>query len=349
MATRLSEGRWFRVLLRESLPFLLIASLASACGTGGSDSVTFVSWGGSYQEGQVNAWIEPYQSETGSRVIQDGPTDYSKLRTMVEAGRVSWDVVVVEGDFGLEVDAEWLEPIDYSVVERASILPGLASEHRVGILMYAVVLGYNTEALGGEAAQGWDAFFDPGAVSCKRAIQKKASGGILEIALLSDGVPPDAIYPIDVDRALAKLEPIKDEIVWFDTGSEGQQLLGSGEVCLAAIFNGRVYSAKNDDRAPVAIVWDQHVFSADYLVVPKGTPHLDAAMELVGYITSPEPQSRLSRYLPYAPTNTKATPDPDIAADLPTSHLDSSLRFNDAWWAENFAAVDEQFQAWLLA
>jgi putative spermidine/putrescine transport system substrate-binding protein len=161
-------------------------------------------------------------------------------------------------------------------------------------------------------------------------------------------VAPADVYPIDVDRALAMLDAVRDDMVWFDTGSEGQQLLGSGEVCMAALFNGRIRSAQTDDQAPVAIEWDQHVFSADYLVLPKGTPHKEAAMDLVAYITSPGPQSRLSRYLPYAPANTDATPDPAIAPELPTSHLDSALRFNDTWWAENFSAVDQRFQAWLL-
>jgi len=88
--------------------------------------VTFTSWGGSYQDGQVKAWIQPYEKETGTRVIQDSPTDYSKLRTMVEAGRVTWDVVSVVADFRLDVDKKWLDPIDYSVVDRTHIQEGLA-------------------------------------------------------------------------------------------------------------------------------------------------------------------------------------------------------------------------------
>lgn len=336
------------------MPLVLVALVGSACAsasggkTDSSGPVIFVSWGGSYQEGQSKAWIEPYESETGREVVQDGPTDYSKLRTMVEARQVTWDVVVVESDFGLEVDAEWLEPIDYSVVDRDGILDGMAGRYRVGILLYSVALGYNTAVLGDDVPQGWRDFFDMERFPCKRAAQKRASSGILEVALMADGVPPSAVYPIDVDRALRKLDAVRDDIVWFDTGSEAQQLLASGEVCLAAIYNGRVYSAQTDEGAPVDLVWDQHVLSADYLVVPKGAPHRDAAMELVAYITSPGPQGRLSRHLPYAPANTEASPDPVIAPDLPTSHLESSLRFDDAWWAEHFAAVDERFQSWLL-
>jgi putative spermidine/putrescine transport system substrate-binding protein len=330
---------------------VLVALVASACssGSGGASStVTFTSWGGSYQDGQVKAWIEPYEKETGTRVIQDNPTDYSKLRTMVEAGRVTWDVVSVEADFGLDVDGKWLDPIDYSIVDKSQIQEGMADTYRVGILTYAVALGYNTNSLGGQTPAGWAGFFDPQRFPCKRAAQKKASSGILEIALMADGVKPADMYPIDVDRALRKLDTIKKDLVWFDTGSEGQQLLASGEVCMAALFSGRVYSAKKDDKAPVGIAWSQPVISADYLVVPKGTPHEDASMKLIAYITSAAPQSRLSRYLPYAPANTEATTDPATGPYLTTNHLAGSVRFDDEWWAQNFSAVDERFQAWLL-
>jgi putative spermidine/putrescine transport system substrate-binding protein len=340
--------------IRRSVPILLVLVLASACSSGSkagstsSAAVTFVSWGGSYQEAETNAWIDPYERDSGTKVLQDNPTDYSKLRAMVDAGHVTWDVVDVEGDFGLDVDAKYLDPIDYSVVDKKPLLAGVASTYRVGIQLYSVVLGYNTSVLGGDVPSGWADFFDPQRFPCKRALQKRASSGILEIALMADGVAPSDIYPIDVDRALHKLDAIKDKIVWFDTGSQTQQLLASGEVCMAAIFNGRAYAAKTADHAPVGVVWDQQVVSADYLVVPKGSPHEDAAMKLIAYITTARAQARLPDFIPYAPVNTQATPDPAIATWLPTTHLDSSLQFDDRWWAANFSAVDQRFQSWLL-
>lgn len=341
--------------IHVAISIVLVTVLGSACsrggssGSGSSGELTFVSWGGSYQEAETNAWIAPYEREAGTKVLQDSPTEYSKLRAMVEAGHVTWDVVDVEGDFGLDVDAKYLEPIDYSVVDKGTLLEGIASTYRVGVQLYSVVLGYNADVLGSSVPSGWADFFDSERFTCKRAAQKRASSGILEIALLADGVSPADIYPIDVDRALRKLDAIKDKIVWFDTGSQAQQLLASGEVCMAAIFNGRAYAAKTADHAPVGVVWDQQVVSADYLVVPKGSPHKDAAMKLIAYIVSPKSQARLPDYIPYAPVNTRAVADPAIASWLPTTHLVSSLRFDDAWWASNFSAVDQQFQSWLLS
>ena len=35
------------------------------------------------------------------------------------------------------------------------------------------------------------------------------------LALVADGVAPADLIPLDWDRAFAKMEPIKDDVVWF--------------------------------------------------------------------------------------------------------------------------------------
>src|SRR5690625_1339941 len=63
-------------------------------GTSDTDSITFVSWGGTTQEAQEEYWGKPFTEETGIKVISD-QTDYGKLKAMVESGNVIWDVVDV--------------------------------------------------------------------------------------------------------------------------------------------------------------------------------------------------------------------------------------------------------------
>ena len=52
-------------------------------------------------------------------------------------------------------------------------------------------------------------FFDLKRVPGKRMIRKD-SQAMLEMALIADGVPLDKLYPLDVDRAIAKFATIKD-------------------------------------------------------------------------------------------------------------------------------------------
>src|SRR6478672_11465756 len=54
------------------------------------------------------------------------------------------------------------------------------------------------------------------------------TGGFLEasikVGLLADGVAPDKLYPLDVDRAFKKLDIVKKQTVFWSTNSQSQQL-----------------------------------------------------------------------------------------------------------------------------
>src|SRR5215218_1031804 len=103
------------------------------CGGGGSaeEGLLFASQGGSYQKAQTNAWLKPYSKQSGTKIRQDSPTNYAKIQSMVENNRVIWDVVDVGNDFGLQSSADFLEPLDYSVIDKGSILEGYASKYRI--------------------------------------------------------------------------------------------------------------------------------------------------------------------------------------------------------------------------
>src|SRR5918993_1067098 len=228
------------VLGAASLAFIP-PGVSSAAGR----DLVFTSWGGTTQEAQKKAWADPFQKSTGIRVKLDGPTDYGKLKAMVESGNVSWDVVDVEGDFAVAAAQQGLlEPIDFSVVDRAKLDPRFTSDHFVGSFYYSFVLGYNKSALGGKEPKSWADLFDTKAIPGKRTFYKWSAPGVLEIALLADGVAPDKLYPLDLDRAFKKLDSIKSEIVWWSGGAQSQQLLASGEAPLGQFWNGRVFAVQ---------------------------------------------------------------------------------------------------------
>lgn len=315
----------------------------------GDDSLTFVSWGGVYQEGQTEAWIKPYMEETGLQIDQDGPTDYAKIIEMVEAGEVTWDVVDIENDFGIGDSAQYFEPIDYSIVPRDQILPGLANEHRVGVMLYATVLGYNTETYS-DVPRGWADFFDVENFPGIRSLPHLPSRYILEVALIADGVDPADLYPLDIERALTKLDTIKEHAIFWETGAEAADQLASGAADMGMIWNGRL-KAVIDEGAPLAMQWNQHVALADYLAVPKGSPHKEAAMELIAYMLSAENNHRLAEYVPAAPVNIETFDqvNAEMASHLPSFGDRPSLGFqpSDEWWSENREESVEMYNRWL--
>jgi putative spermidine/putrescine transport system substrate-binding protein len=321
------------------------------CGGGGSaeEGLLFTSQGGSYQRAQTKAWLKPYSKQSGTKIRQDSPTNYAKIQSMVENNRVIWDVVDVGNDFGLQSSADFLEPLDYSVIDKGSILEGYASKYRIACMLYATVLAYNTEQIEGTPSS-WVDFFATGRFPGRRGLWKFPTGvETLEIALLGDGVPPENLYPLDVDRALGKLDTIRDKIVWWETGGQLQQQLADGEVALSSAWNGRVQK-EIDSGTPVEIQWNQNLQTADYLVVPKGTANKEKAMELIAYCVSGQNNHRLSEFIPYAPINKESISkvDPQVTPQLPTAHREVGVTFNAEWWDNNREAVEQRFNRWIM-
>jgi len=311
-------------------------------------TLTFVSFGGVYQEAQRKGWLEPYTALTGVQFTEDENSSNATIKAQVEAGQVTWDVVDVGNDFGLDANADLLEALDFSLIPRDELNEDLGiSDYRIPDITYGVVLGYNTEATAGKVPEGWADYFDTAKIPGKRGAWDYSEGGMFEFALMADGVAPADLYPLDLPRATAKLNTIKDDIVFWGSGAESQELIGSGEVAMTMIWNGRAWSAKNIDNKPVEIQWNQQIVTADYLVVPKGSPNKDAAMKFIAYTACAANNAKPSELIPYGPTNKNSQPNPDMVNDLSVTNADeNSAYFDDAYLIENFAEIDAAWLAW---
>jgi putative spermidine/putrescine transport system substrate-binding protein len=311
-------------------------------------TLTFVSFGGVYQEAQRKAWLEPYRELTGVQFTEDENSSNATIKAQVEAGQVTWDVVDVGNDFGLEAHANLLEPLDFSLIPRDELNEALGiSDYRIPDITYGVVLAYNTDATAGKVPEGWADYFDTTKIPGKRGAWDYSEGGMFEFALMADGVAPDQLYPLDLPRATAKLDTIKDDIVFWGSGAESQELIGSGEVAMTMIWNGRGWSAKNSDNKPVEIQWNQQIVTADYLVVPKGSPNKDAAMKFIAYTACAANNAGPSEFIPYGPTNKNSQPNPAMVNDLSVTNADeNSAYFDDEYLIENFAEIDAAWLAW---
>lgn len=336
----------------------LALSLA-ACGGGGSSAsgdgkdLTVVMWGGGAQTAHVASYVTPWAEAENVTIRQDQPTDYAKIRAQVESGKVSWGVVEVEPNFA-ETACEdgLLEPIDTEVVDTSVLNEEFVSECAIPNLIYAFNIAYNTERFGEDHPTTWAEFFDTEQFPGKRGFWKYATGGIFEAALLADGVAPEDLYPLDIDRAFAKLDTIKDDLVFYDTGDQQVQLLASGEAPLVQAWNGRIKQAA-DAGEPVANEYNEHLLSYDTFVIPKGYPNADLAQEFLGhFVTDLEGQAADAKSSGYAPVNADALEqvDADVAAELPNSPENSKLLgsvVDYSYWAENYDAVSERFNTWL--
>jgi len=328
----------------------VIASLAVFLGVSGPSlaaDLVFTSWGGTTQDVQKSAWADKFTAKAGINVLQDGPTDYGKIKAMVEAKGVNWDVVDVEGDYAIQAGEKGLlEKLDFSVIDKSSLDPRFVTDYSVGSFYYSFVIGCNKDAVKACPAS-WADLFDTAKFPGKRTFYKWSAPGVIEAALLADGVAADKLYPLDLDRAFKKLDTIKADIVWWSGGAQSQQLLASAEAPFGSFWNGRL-TALSATGVNVETSWAQNITAADALVVPKGTKNKEAAMKFIAFAASPEGQAEMAAGTGYAPTNLKspALMDAKIAKTLPDQQTASQINTDMAYWAKHRDEIGERWYAW---
>ena len=313
-------------------------------------TLTFVSWGGAYQDAQTVAFTDPWAKETGNKVVHDGPTDYAKIKVQVQSGNVEWDVVDVEGYFDMGKNCGTLfEKLDYSVIDKSRLAPKLVSDCGAPAMQYNYVLMYDKKKFGDNPPTSWADFFDTAKFPGKRGIWNYVSGGQLEAALLADGVPADEIYPIDYDRAFKVLDRIKGDIAFYDAGAQQQQQMESGEVAMSLAWTGRAYSAV-ENGASFEPAWKDNIAVYEHFTIPKGSKNKDLAMQFIAYATSAQAQARLTETIPYAPINLDAKPkvseqlrrflatNPDVEGQSVVQDMQ--------WYADNFDEASRRWVEW---
>jgi putative spermidine/putrescine transport system substrate-binding protein len=316
-------------------------------------TVVFASWGGAYQDAERVSYCDPFAAATGARVVQDGPMNVAKFRSMVEAGAPDWDVADVTIDFlHAGVGDRLFEKIDTTLVDTRRVDPRFVHEYGIGCIVWSYNVGFSTKAYtAGSQPRTWADLFDLKRFPGKRTLGDNVVA-TLEVALLADGVTPDKLYPLDVERGLRKLDTIKAQTIFWSTNSQNQQLFVDGEVTLGLILNGRAYDAAKKGAA-IAISWEQNIQSVDYLVVPRGSRNKDAAMRLIDTMTMADNQARLANLIAYSPTNPAAfkAVDPMIEPWLCTApaNVEKGFVINAAYWRDNQKALMERWASWKLS
>jgi putative spermidine/putrescine transport system substrate-binding protein len=339
--------------MARKIALLGVAAAALAGSAAAEGTLTFTSYGGAFQEAQRKALLEPISEETGIRFMEDTLTGIAEVRAQVGAGAVTWDIV----DLGLSScsaaqEEGLLELLDYDVIPTAGMNEAAYDTHWVGTIYYSTVLGYSTEVYGDNPPIGWEAFWDVETYPGVRSMRKDPAAN-LEIALLADGVAPEDLYPIDYDRAFAKLDEIRDHVgVWWTSGAQSAQLIRDGEVDMVTIWNGRLDSAV-EDGAQAAYHYDGGIASLDCFAIPRGAPNKDLAMKVIGMMVSPEYAANIPQYINYGPTTELAFETgkipPEVAARSPSSpeNMANQVVLSARWWAENMREAQERWSAWM--
>ncbi|MCC7425822.1 MAG: extracellular solute-binding protein [Alphaproteobacteria bacterium] len=312
-----------------------------------------VGFGGGFQDAARTTLFQAFQAATGQRVRDDTYNgELARIYAMVRSRDVVWDVVMVEApelQRGCEDGA--FAPIDWSVVRRDKFVPAGATRCGAGAVAWGAALFYDTARnpqAPANMAELWDVARFPGKRSFRFGPKMT-----LEIALMSDGVPREQVYrvlstPAGLQRAFDRLEQIRPHIVWWRSGAQPLQFVGSGEVAYAFGFTGRVVQA-NQQGARYNMLWDTLLYSVDYWAVVNGSPYAQQGMRMIEWMTNLEPLQALARIWPASPAHRAFQEDATLRAASPHSvaaNASRGLFIDTEFWVQNGEDLERRFAAW---
>ncbi|MDM7255852.1 MAG: ABC transporter substrate-binding protein [Paracoccus sp. (in: a-proteobacteria)] len=338
-----------------------------------AQEVNVVSWGGAYERSQVEAYNKPFTEKTGIKVnmiASDNPA--TPLKAQAEAGNVTADVFDIEVSDAIRLcDEGALVEIDPASLPAApdgtpaadDFLPGALRDCAVANIAWGTVIAYDTTKFPENPPTTAADFFDLEKYPGKRGLPKNPKR-TLYLALVADGVAPEEFYdvlgtPEGVDRAFAKLDTIKGDVVWWEAGAQPIQLLADGEVVMTNAYNGRVFDAIISEGRSFETIWDGQYLDFDMFAIAKNSPNPEAAMEYLKFATDTQRLADQAKYIAYGPARKSSAAlvslyqdgKTEMAPYMPTNpeHTKTAVIDNPEFWADHDTELTERFNSWLAS
>jgi len=339
--------------------------------------VTVASWGGAYTESQIKAYVDTYDAATVKFENYNG--GLGEIRAQVESGNIAWDVVDVLPDQAITgCDEGLFEDIsgEYKnftpAPDGTSMIQDMANSGVTNLsdccapqIFWTYVVFYDPDAFSGEKPSKIADFFDTAKFPGKRGIHTWANA-IVEMALVADGVSPAGVYNVlkdqtgALDRAFAKLDTIKDDVIFWSAGSKPLELVKSGEVVMSIAYNGRVGAANLSEGENFEYIWEGQVIEQEYICLTAGTPNREEALAWMIHASSPTSQAEQAKYITYGPMRASGIEiiqagEPwfhtgiDVMGHMPNTPelLKISVMGDPVWWSDNGAEIHERYGAWM--
>ncbi|SER86769.1 putative spermidine/putrescine transport system substrate-binding protein [Tranquillimonas rosea] len=352
-----------RTTLASSLVCLLLSQAVAD-----AEPLRVVTWGGTYQQSQENAYGAGFTAETGVALEWlEYRGGLAELRMQRDAGEVAWDVVDVlarDARIGCDEGLFLKLPDDLFPPEMDADLVIPRPNDCVGPnITWSWVTAYDARAYDGDAPDSLADFFDPERHPGPRAIAAFPQA-TLEMALVAEGVPAADVYDVLAteqgrDRAFSVLDRIAADLRFWSSGEEPVELLRSGDVAMTTAYNGRVAAAYLSGATEIRTIYDGQILDEEWFAVVAGTDREEAALAFLRHVARPEQQAAQARWIPYGPMRRSALDI--IAANEPWFHTGGAVlphipsredRIADAlvldpvFWAEHGPALSARFEEW---
>ena len=335
----------------SALALGLAGCAGGAAGDAGDESPGTVVWadyGGTSNQAYNAIFFEPFAQESGIDVVSttvEGAVQYAMLGG--DAG--DYDVMMT----GLAETVRYADglvtlPDD---IPRSDQLPEEVAPYAVANSFVGYAQGWLTETFPQGGPQTWADFWDTETWPGKRAVPGEYFDFMFEAALLADGVAPADLYPLDLDRATAKLDELKPSLVYYTEYPQVQQLLTAGGASVAFAPNG-LYAGLINSGVSVDVSWNQAFVEANPFVVPVAAPHPEAAFELARFMADPERQAAFAKRTNYGPSSSEAF---SFLTDEEIDRLPNAPQHTEVVWpdaqdrADQYDEMTERYTTWLTS
>ncbi len=343
-AMRMSRRKFaqFAVLLAGTSAL----ALKSAPALAEEKQLVFVNWGGDAVKAYDKAYCAPFTADTGVVVKQDttGPTE-GAIAAQVKSGKPAWDVVDTDPFSAQALGRQgMIEPIDYTIVDKSKMREGFSWEYGASSFFYSYIIAYDAAKFGDDPPKGMADFFDLEKYPGKRGMYKWGAG-MWEALLIADGVKPEELYPLDIERAHKKLAAFKENVASFwGGGAEFQSLLLNGEASMVLIWSTRSRILEEDSGGDIKTTWAQGFLAPGAFAVVKGNPAgPKLAMEFIASAQDPERQLVMFKEFGHGPANpaTDALLPPELKAYNPVDPENAAqqIALDMAWYDEHYSAA----------
>jgi len=351
--------------------FAFIISMSNAL----AEDMTIVSWGGAYTASQQAAYHEPYAAITGVNIINIDSSGNAvvKLRAMSEAGNVIWDVVDTLAEDALLLCDEGLAMKIDADTQLADAPDGTKAKDDFGNflindcfipqMVYSTTFGFRKDLVGSNTPTSVCSVFDTATYPGKRSLEKRPINN-MEWALMCDGIAKRDVYDVlatdeGQDRAFAKLDTIKSNIIWWSEGEDTPKLLADGKVIMGSAYNSQLFILIEEQGQNVDMLWDSQIFGLFGLIIPDGLSNerKTRALDFVYFATESQRLADQAKYISYGPARKSSAPlvskhatlGIDMSLHMPTDpdNAKNTLLYNYSFWADYYDEIDAKFQAWL--
>jgi putative spermidine/putrescine transport system substrate-binding protein len=284
------------------------AALKAATDKMTSKEVILANYGGTTEAARKTAFWDPFSKAYGVKVIEADTPGNQGDDSLWGNIPTKWDAFhgsPVETQEGLDFGKKPLPKVPEAAYE--DLLPAKFQPYEFQSFVLGYAPGVIKGTFSGDQPTTWADFFDTKKFPGKRAWPASYFlSGCFEAALMGDGVAPDEVYPMDLERATAKIKSVFDDFVIYEAYPQVQSFLTSKTASMAFAPNG-LYAGLVNKGVECETIWSvTPLTSINSMSILPGAPNLDVVEALAVYCNEPGRQAAFSKLTAYGPPSKAA-------------------------------------------